>query len=463
MNKALAAALLAFAATPLVAQPAPPSVPVAVPPQVSALRDAALEDDLAWDITEGLTTEIGPRIAGSPAEARARAWSVAKLKRLGFANVRIEEFPVTYFARGAESAEILAPFPQPLAVTALGGSGFTPSGGISGEVVGFDSVDALELAPDSAVRGKIVFVDHRMAPTQDGSGYGQFGAPRRSGPSIASRKGAIAIVVRSIGTDNNRTPHTGSMNFAEGVSPIPAGALSIPDAQQLERALKRGKPVFLRLALEGTRTPSTSGNVIAEVPGRDPALPAVLVACHLDSWDLGTGAVDDGAGCAIVAAAAKRIMDAGRPLRTIRIVWFGSEEVGLVGGFAYAERHKGEPLYAVAESDFGADRIWKVDSKLGKDREPEARQLAAALAPLGIVTGVFDDAQGSDITPLLLAGAPGVTLNQDGSRYFDLHHTSNDTLDKIDREQLRQNVAAWTTMLAVLAGVAADRNRPKPR
>jgi carboxypeptidase Q len=463
MNKALAAALLAFAATPLVAQPAPPSVPVAVPPQVSALRDAALEDDLAWDITEGLTTEIGPRIAGSPAEARARAWSVAKLTRLGFANVRIEEFPVTYFARGAESAEILAPFPQPLAVTALGGSGFTPSGGISGEVVGFDSVDALELAPDSAVRGKIVFVDHRMAPTQDGSGYGQFGAPRRSGPSIARRKGAIAIVVRSIGTDNNRTPHTGSMNFAEGVSPIPAGALSIPDAQQLERALKRGKPVFLRLALEGTRTPSTSGNVIAEVPGRDPALPAVLVACHLDSWDLGTGAVDDGAGCAIVAAAAKRIMDAGRPLRTIRIVWFGSEEVGLVGGFAYAERHKGEPLYAVAESDFGADRIWKVDSKLGKDREPEARQLAAALAPLGIVTGVFDDAQGSDITPLLLAGAPGVTLNQDGSRYFDLHHTSNDTLDKIDREQLRQNVAAWTTMLAVLAGVAADRNRPKPR
>ena len=464
MNKALAAALLAFASAPLVGQPAPPSVPVAVPPQVAALRDAALNDDLAWAITEGLTTEIGPRIAGSPAEARARAWSVAELRRLGFANVRVEEFPVTYFARGRESAEILAPFPQPLAVTALGGSGFTPAGGVSGQVVGFESVDALELAPDAAVRGKIVFVDHRMTPTQDGSGYGQFGAPRRTGPSIASRKGALAIVVRSIGTDNNRTPHTGSMTFAEGVAPIPAGALSIPDAHQLERALKRGKPVNLRLVLEGTRTRSTSGNVIAEVQGRDPSLPPVLVACHLDSWDLGTGAVDDASGCAIVAAAAKRIMDAGRPLRTIRIVWFGSEEVGLVGGFAYAERHKGEPLYAVAESDFGADRIWKLDSKLGKEREAEARQLAAALAPLGIVTGVFDDAQGSDITPLLLAGAPGVTLNQDGTRYFDLHHTSNDTLDKIDREQLRQNVAAWTTMLAVLTGpIVTDRNRPKRR
>ena len=198
MNKALAAALLAFAATPLAAQPAPPFVPVAVAPRVAALRDAALEDDVAWDITEGLTTEIGPRIAGSPAEARARVWSVSALKRLGFANVRVEEFPVSYFARGAERAEILAPFPQPLAVTALGGSAFTPPGGISGEVIGFDSVDALALAPDSAVRGKIVFVDHRMAPTQDGSGYGQFGAPRRTGPSIASRKGALGIVVRSI-------------------------------------------------------------------------------------------------------------------------------------------------------------------------------------------------------------------------------------------------------------------------
>lgn len=462
MKKALAAAALMFAAVPLAAQNDAPLPPVAVDAFVAALRDAALDDNIAWSIVEGLTTEVGPRIAGSPAEARARDWSVRELRRLGFANVRVEEFPVTYFNRGAESAQILAPFPQNLVVTALGGSGFTPPGGVTGQVIGFDSIDALQLAPDSAVRGKIVFVDHRMAPTQDGSGYGQFGAPRRQGPTIASRKGALAIVVRSIGTDRNRTPHTGSMSFAEGVAPIPAGALSVPDADQLARVLKRGRPVSLRLVLEGSRTPSTSGNVIADVPGRDPSLPPVLVACHLDSWDAGTGAVDDGAGCAIVAASAKRIMDAGRPLRTIRVVWFGSEEVGLVGGFAYAERHKGEPLYAVAESDFGADRIWKVDSKLGKGRELEARRLGAALAPLGITTGVLDQAEGSDITPLLLAGAPGVTLNQDGTRYFDLHHTSNDTLDKIDREQLRQNVAAWTAMLVVLAG-PVDRTARRRR
>ena len=456
------AALLLLAAPLLAAQAPPP--PIAPDPVVAELRDQALADDLAWQLVEGLTTEVGPRIAGSPAEARARDWAVARLKALGFTNVAVEDFPVTWFERGSERAEILAPFPQPLAVTALGNSAFTPPGGLTGEIAAFASIDELRLAPDSAVRGKIAFVDHRMAPTQSGLGYGQFGAPRRQGPSIASRKGAIAIVVRSIGTDHNRTPHTGSMQFEPGVTPIPAAALSIPDAEQLERVLKRGRPVTVRLVLEGRRSPAASGNVIAEVPGRDPRLPPVLVAGHLDSWDLGTGAIDDGAGVAIVAAAAKRIMDRGRPLRTIRIVWYGAEEIGLDGGLEYARRHAGEKLHAAAESDFGADRIWKVDSKLGPSRADEARRLAAALAPLGIAAGSFDSAEGSDISPLLAAGQPGVSLSQDGMRYFDLHHTANDTLDKIDREALRQNVAAWTAMLAVLAGpIVADPKRSPRR
>lgn len=471
MIRTLALALLAAAGTPLAAQtPAPrpqpnfnrplPDAPVAVDPAIARLRDAALYDTTAWDITEGLTSEIGQRIAGSPAEARSRDWAVRKLKALGFANVRVEEFPVTYFARGAERAEILGPFPQQLAVTALGNSAFTPPGGVTGQIVAFDSVDALRLAPDSAVRGKIVFVDHRMMPTQDGSGYGQFGAPRRQGPSIASRKGALAIVVRSIGTDHNRTPHTGTMQFDEGVAPIPAGALSIPDAEQLARLLKRGQPLTLRLVLEGTRTPAVSGNVVAEVPGRDPTLPIVLIGGHLDSWDLGTGAIDDAAGVAITTAAAKRIMDAGRPLRTIRLVWFGSEEVGLVGGIDYVRRHGKEAHYAAAESDFGADRIWQVQTNLGAARKPEALALGAALAPLGILTGKFDEAGGSDIEPLLGTGVPGIELSQDGMRYFDLHHTANDTLDKIDPAQLRQNVAAWTAMLGVIVGpIVADPKR----
>jgi carboxypeptidase Q len=408
MKSALIAALLATA-TSLSAAPL-------TPPEVAELREAALKDDYAWDITEGLTTEVGPRLAGTEAEARARAWSVAKLKTMGFANVRIETFDMPVWVRGEERAEILAPFPQPLVVTALGNSGATPPQGIDADLVAFDSVEALTAAPDEAVRGKIVFVTHAMPRTMDGSGYGQFGAPRRQGPSIASRKGAAAIVIRSIGTDHHRNPHTGVMSFVEGVAPIPAGALSVPDVEQVERILKRGKPVRMRLVLTprtlGTRQ---SGNVIAEVPGSDPSLPILLVGGHLDSWDLGTGAVDDATGVAIAAAAAKRIMDAGRPLRTIRVVWFGAEEVGLFGGLDYRAKHGKLAYHAIAESDFGAGRIWKVDSKLGEARRGEAKALADALAPLGIVTGSFTEADGSDIGPMLADGVPGVGLNQDGT------------------------------------------------
>jgi hypothetical protein len=450
MNRSILLALAISAAAPLAAQP--------VQPQVKALRDAALHDDYAWDITEGLTTEVGQRLAGTEAETRARAWAVTKLKSMGFSNVHVEPFDMPTWTRGAESAEILAPYPQKLVVAALGNSASTPPKGITGQVVGFDTLEELKAAPDSAIRGKIVFVSHAMSRTQDGSGYGYFGGARRQGPGIASQKGAIAIVVRSIGTDYHRNPHTGSMSFPDGVKPIPAGALTLPDAEQLQRILKRGRPVTMHLTLVSKRGQGQSGNVIAEVPGRDPSLPPVLVGGHLDSWDQGTGAIDDATGVAIAAAAAKRIMDAGQPLRTIRIVWFGAEEPGLFGGFAYAKAHP-EAHYAMAESDFGAGRIWRVNSKLGKAREAEAKALQLALAPLGIVPGELDEAEGSDIGPMIAAGAPGVGLSQDGTYYFDYHHTPDDTLDKVDPEDLRQNVAAWTAMLAVLAGPVA----PEPQ
>jgi hypothetical protein len=465
MTKALIAALLAAAAAPALSQPAPPPPPAPrVPAQIAQLRQAALGDDTAWDIVEGLTTEVGQRLAGTEAEARAREWAVRKLRSLGFANVRVEPFDMPVWVRGEEKAWITAPFPQPIVITALGNSGATPPPGIEAELVAFDTIDDLIAAPDATARGKIVFVSHAMPRTQDGSGYGVFGRPRREGPTIASRKGALAIVVRSIGTDYHRNPHTGVQVFAEGASPIPAGALPLPDAEQIQRILKRGQPVRMRLVMTprniGTRQ---SGNVIAEVPGRDPKAPMLLVGGHLDSWDLGTGAIDDAAGVAIAAAAAKRIMDAGRPLRTIRIVWFGAEEVGLFGGLNYRDRHGKLPYYAIAESDFGADRVWKVDSKLGKANEADAKMLQAALAPLGIVPGSLEEADGSDITPLLEAGVPGLTLYQDGTHYFDLHHTPDDTLDKIDPQALRQNVAAWTTMLAVLSGGIEPQPRRRNR
>jgi hypothetical protein len=421
-------------------------------PSPEALREAALRDNLAWEITEGLTTEVGPRLAGTEAEARARTWAVARLTALGFSNVRVDTFDMPVWVRGEERAEIVSPFPQQLAVTALGNSGATPAAGIRAQVIAFDSFADLEAAPDANVRGKIVFVSHGMVPTQDGSGYGYYGRARREGPSVASRKGAAGIVIRSIGTDYHRNPHTGVQMWAEGVKPIPAGALSIPDAEQLQRVLKRGRPVTMKLTLTprnvGTRQ---SGNVIAEVPGRDPSAGIVLVAGHLDSWDLGTGALDDATGVAIAAAAAKRIMQAGQPLRTIRVVWFGAEEVGLFGGRDYLARHGSEKHAVIAESDFGADRIWRFDSRVAPTGQAAIDRIARALAPLGIVKGPTDRASGSDIGPLSASGVPTIQLQQDGTRYFDIHHTPDDTLDKVDPEQLRQNVAAWTAMLAIAA------------
>ena len=445
-----------------------PSLASAEPADTTAaLRDAALGDEVAWDITEGLTTEIGQRLAGTAEEARARAWAVARLRALGFADPRIETFAMPVWVRGAETAEIVAPFPQRLVLAALGGSGATPPTGLTAELVRFDSLAALEAAPDAAVRGKIVYVTHAMTPTQDGSQYGVYGDVRRKAPAIASRKGAAAILIRSIGTDHHRNPHTGATNWGTGATPspngggatpIPAAALALPDAEQLDRIVGRGRPVTMKLVLTPHLTPNgQSGNVIAEVPGRDPRLPIVVVGCHLDSWDLGTGAIDDAAGCGIVTAAAKRILDSpSRPLRTIRVVWFGAEEPGLLGGIAYRQRHGDEPHGVVAESDFGADRVWRLRTNFVASAAPVGEALARALPPLGIAYDREGKASGgSDLSVMGAAGSPSVDLDQDGIRYFDLHHTPDDTLDKIDPAQLRQNVAAWTATLSIVANAAA--------
>ena len=441
--------LLALALPSLaIAQPAPD--------QAALLRDQALNGDtLAWNLVEGLTTEVGPRQAGTAAEARAREWAVRRLTELGFSNVRVETFDMPVWERGQERAEIVSPFPQPLVLTALGNSGATPANGLEAEVIGFESISALQAAPDAAVRGKIVFINHAMAPTQDGSGYGQFGAPRRQGPTVASRMGAAAIVVRSIGTDHHRNAHTGVQSFGEGARPIPAAALTVPDAEQLQRILNRAgdRPVRMRLTLTprniGRRQ---SGNVVAEVPGTDPGAGVIVIGGHLDSWDLGTGAIDNAAGVAITTAAAHRIMQAGRPRRTIRVVLFGAEEVGGGGGPTHFRlNHPAGNIVMVGESDFGADRIWRVEFNFAESNAALADRLAAVLAPLGIVRGQTPAGAGADLSQWVRAGTPAIDLNQDGIRYFDYHHTPDDTLDKVDPVQLRQNVAAWTAVLAVLA------------
>jgi hypothetical protein len=428
------------------------------------LRDKALKsDDIAYDILEGLTTEIGQRQAGTEAEARARIWSLNKLKALGFENVRVEEYQMPTWVRGEETAEITAPFPQKLAVAALGNSGSTGEAGLDAEIVYFPTIDDLRAAPDGSLKGKIAFVSHNMKATQDGSSYGAFGPARFVGPNIAAKKGAAAIVIRSIGTDYHRNPHTGNTNFESGVTPIPAGALSIPDAENLERMIARGKPVRMKLKL----TPQnigmqTSGNVLAEVIGSNPKLPIIVIACHLDSWDLGTGAIDDAAGCGIIGAAAKHLKSMGQPKRTVRLLWAGAEEVGIWGGRDYGAKHANEPHALAMESDFGAGKIWAVDFRLAESANEVRTQIVSALAPLGVVPRRELAGGGADIGAIIEAQKLGIVdLQQDGTKYFDLHHTPDDTLDKVDKAELRQNVAAWVATLAYLANYEGEL-KPEP-
>ena len=416
-------------------------------------RSAAMEDRVALDFVEDLTTEVGQRQAGTEAEARARTWAVARLRSMGFANVRSEDFQMPTWVRGEERAELIAPYPHRLAITALGNSGATPAAGLTGEVVGFANLAAFDAAPDSAVRGKIVYIGHAMRPTQDGSSYGAFGPVRFVGPDRAARRGVAALVIRSVGTDSHRNPHAGNTNFGDGVTPIPAGAISNPDADNLERVLERAQgPVRMHLTLTPRNLgQQTSGNVIGEIVGSDPSAPMVIVACHLDSWDLGTGAIDDAAGCGIIAAAAKRVAEMGQPRRTIRVLFAGAEEVGVHGGNAYFEAHGSERHFAAIESDFGADRVWRVEFRLPEAQASLVDRIAAALAPIGIGRGSDPASGGADIGPLVRAGVSVIDLQQDGSDYFNLHHTPDDTFDKIKPEAIAQNVAAWTVTLALLA------------
>ena len=411
--------------------------------------EAGLKDDIAWDIVEGLTTEVGPRQAGTEAEARARIWAVAKLKSLGLSNARIEEYQMPTWVRGEETAYVTAPFPQKLHISALGNSGSTGDSGLEAEIVYFKTIDDLRAAPDGILKGKIAFVSHAMKATQDGSSYGAFGAARFVGPNIAAKKGAAAIVIRSAGTDYHRNPHTGNTNFDAGVTPIPAGALSLPDAENLERMIARGKPVRLKLNLTPRNIgPQTSGNVIADIKGSDPKLPIIVIACHLDSWDLGTGAIDDAAGCGIITAAALKVV---QPKRTIRLLWAGAEEVGIWGGKDYGAKHSNEPHALAMESDFGAGKIWAVDFLLPESAKGLKAQITAALAPLGVVPRQQPAGGGADIGAIIAAQKLGIIdLQQDGTKYFDLHHTPDDTLDKIDKPELRQNVAAWAATLSLV-------------
>jgi Zn-dependent M28 family amino/carboxypeptidase len=423
-----------------------------------SLSRRAAADGWSYKFLEGLTSEIGPRLAGTEAEARAADWAAARLRSAGM-DVHLETFPMTAWERGVETAAIVTPAPQRLILTALGGSVATPPEGIEAEVVVFRTYAALLAAPLGSLTGKIAVVTERMVRTMNGEGYGANFRIRHDGPSEAARRGATAYLHRSLGTDTHRLPHTGALAYAEGAPRIPAAALAGPDADQLERLTALG-PVTVHVTLTPTeRRDAQSVTVVGEIEGRDKPDEIVLIGAHLDSWDLGTGAIDDGAGDAIVAGVGRLIAALPQhPRRTVRIVLFGAEEMDYSGA-AYAKAHTAEAdkIVVAGETDFGARRIYAVELPPGAVESPFGTALADILPAQGALMSREPARHGgSDIEGLRLGGVPVLSMSQNGLDYFDVHHTADDTLDKVDPAELAQNVAIWAATAYLAAETAVD-------
>lgn len=440
------------------------AIPDDVKKHATTLRDKALRESIAYDVVESLTMEVGPRSAGSSGDAAAVQWALEKLKSLGFKNVHSDKVSVPHWDRGTLTARITAPYPHKLVATSLGGSTGTPAEGIEAEIVRVESLADLRKLDARILAGRITYVDHVMERSNSGAGYSVSSRIRACAHIVAAEHGALATVIRSAGTSTHRVAHTGSMRMNEIPGTIPAVALANADADILTYAVQSGQPVSVRLHSTARDLPTTvSANVVGEVPGKGKlASEIVLLAAHLDSWDLGTGAIDDGAGVAIVTAAAKLIMDTGqRPRRTIRIVLYANEEFGLSGAERYAEHHADsiEQHVVGLEADFGAGRVWEFSSRVAESSLDIVDELHELLEPIGIQRGDNEADGGADLSPLRKAGMPVLGITQDGTAYFDYHHTVDDTLDKIDRDDLNQNVAVYATAAYVAANIERNFGR----
>ena len=433
--------------------------------QVNEVRTSALNSDLSYKLLESLTTEVGPRLPGTENDKKAVAWAKAKFNELGFDKVWLEEATFPEWRRYSESGKILTPSEQPLHLTALGNSISTPKDGITAPVVLFETLDELIAAPANSLKGKIAYINYRMNRDIDGNGYGPAVKARGTGAIEASKKGAVAYMMRSVSTGHHRFAHTGGSYYKEGVTKIPNVTIANPDADQIARLIALDKDVSVNINVQTESLGEGTGyNVIGQFNGTENPEQYVLIGGHLDSWDLGTGALDDGAGVALTMAAAKHISDVKRPKRSIRVVLFAAEELGLWGAKAYFEEHKNElsNIVAAAESDFGADVVYAFESNVDAASLPVVRAIAKELAPLNVeYIGKNQANGGPDLIPLKNAtSAPIFELAQDGTDYFDYHHTADDTLDKVTPAKLRQNTAAYA-VFALMAADAKTTIKPK--
>lgn len=464
---------MADAATPGAAQ-APPPVLLSREALAGAIgvREVGLQSAESYQLLEELTTEVGPRFAGTAGDRAGVAWALKKLQDLGFANVRTQEVIVPRWIRGEASFQVLTPYPASMVTHAIGGSIGTADEGLEAPIVMVQDIAALQSLPEGTVRGKIVFFNGRTTRTRDGSGYAKAVRARTEGPSVAGSLGAVGVVLRSIGTSNNRIAHTGTLSYNISAPRIPAVAISNPDADALERKVAQTRPdgkaagqlVMVRMRVTARDLPQVrSANVIGDIPGTDLADEIVLIGAHLDSWDVGHGVQDDGAGVAIAIAAARAAASVNpKPRRTLRVVLFANEEFGLSGASRYPvdEGDASIAKHAFAmEADLGDGPVWRLSARVPELYWPAVDQLHKVVRSLDVQLGDNTATGGADLGPLRRLGVPVLAPQLDASTYFDIHHTVNDTLDQVDLAHLRQSTAVF----AVAAYAAAMIDGPVPR
>ncbi len=449
LSAVLASALLLALNVPVLAGP---------PVDVGAYRDvsgriigAAVVDDTAWQRLTYLCDAIGNRLSGTPQLDAAIAWAVAEMTRDGLENVHTEKAMVPRWVRGDESATLVEPVVRKLAMLGLGNSVGTPPEGITADVTVVHSFAELDGLGDK-VRGRIVCYDVPF------TNYGETVQYRGSGASRAAKYGAVAVLVRSVGPTGFDTPHTGALRYATDPpepARIPAAAITIEGAEMLARMQARGQRIRVTLRMSAAMLADVpSANVVAELRGSEHPEQVVLLGAHLDSWDVGSGAHDDGGGCMQIWQALRILKTLGlRPRRTIRIVLFTNEENGLRGGTAYHDAHKDDARNHVLaiETDSGTFHPLGFGVSGSESVKATAGQIVALLEPIGAGT-IGGEGGGADIGPMMLEGVPGMGLNVEGSRYFWYHHTNADTPDKIDPRDL----ALCSAAIAVMAYVVAD-------
>lgn len=444
--------------------------------QLRQLQQAALSSDYAWKELAHLTNNIGPRPAGSPQATFAAKYVADEMRKLGL-DVRLEKVTVPHWVRGEETGA-LTDFPgmtpgatQKVVLTALGGSTATPADGLTAEVVVVNNFDDLNALGQDKVKGKIVLFnvifDKQLAATgHGGPAYGQAVIYRGAGAGAAAKLGAVAALVRSVGGADYRLPHTGAMRYAPDAPRIPAAAVTTEDAEMLAYLTRQG-PVRMKLVLTPKVLPDEeSFNMVADLKGSEHPEQVVVVSGHLDSWDLGTGAIDDAAGVVVAMQTAQLVKQLGlHPKRTIRVIAWMNEEFGASGAQAYAAAHKDEAAGHIAaiESDLGAGHPLGFHMTAPAGNLPLLRPAGQILQSSGAGLVQATEECETDISPLLRLGVPCFGPIQDDRFYFNYHHTAADTLDKVQPRELQENAAVMAVLAYALANIPQPLERPAPR